>query len=179
MKSKIIKLCMYISTIITAIFMIASHIFNSINVLKCLSTIATISECIVFIYCKWLWRVKTLNLWKIKDLNGEWECILKYNYNNENKEKITRITIKQDLFGIQVNMISNETNSWSIVASIERDHDREYLVYAYKTETKPEYRELNRDQLGAVKLMIKDVRNMEGEYWTNNKTVGTMFLKKI
>ena len=53
----------------------------------------------------------------------------------------------------------------------------EYLIYTYKTETKYAHREHNRDQWGSAKLNIKG-DYLEGEYWTNNNTKGSMTLRK-
>ena len=179
MKKNLVKFSVYVVVSITFIMTVILHFFKSLDLLKCLSFIATSSEILVIIYFKFLWKIKKLNFFKIVNLNGKWDCELEYDYPEGVKhKKNTTIVIRQDLFGIQVNMDSNETNSYSIIADIEKDRDREYLVYAYKTETKFDYREHNRDQLGGVKLLINDNQNMEGEYWTNNKTLGSMKLKK-
>lgn len=178
MKRNFIKFCLYTSLIVTIVSTIFIDKNNANDVIKMLTKIISVSEFIIIVYCKWGWKILFLNFFKVKNLNGVWECTLQYNYANENRVKVTNIIIKQDLFGIQINMTSDETASCSINASIEREHGIEYLIYTYKTETKLIYREQNRDQFGAAKLLIKDINTMEGEYWTNNRTIGTMKLTK-
>lgn len=179
MKKKIIKLTIYIFAFISMIVSFISILIDSITFLKCLSSIITITEILVIIYCKYLWKYKYLNFFKIKNLNGEYECTINTNYPNIHNEIKTKIIINQDLFDIQVNMTSKETKSYSIISDIEKNHSREYLLYTYKTETNAEYREHNRDQFGSVRLYIDDLDNLEGEYWTNNNTQGLIKLIKI
>ena len=178
MERKTVKLSIYIAIGITIITTIVLHFENSTNILKSVSTIATIAEILIFAYCKWLWRWKFLKIWKIKNINGTWDCILKYKYDNTDCQKKVSITIKQDLFGIQINMMSDETNSYSVNSCILNDHDRDYLIYTYKTETNFEHRDHNRDQWGGAKLLIINSNSLTGEYWTNNKTKGSMQLTK-
>ena len=178
MERKIVKFSIYIAIGITILTTIVLHIENSTNIVKSMSTIATIAEILIFIYCKWLWKCKLFNFWKIKNLNGNWDCVLKYKFGEHECQKNVSITIKQDLFGIQINMMSDETNSYSVTSCILNDHDREYLIYTYKTETNIEYRDHNRDQWGGAKLQIIDNSSLVGEYWTNNKTKGAMKLTK-
>ncbi len=158
------------------ILAIYSHFDDSKEILKKLLKVPPIAEFLIIIYCKYLWRIKIFSFFSnVKDLNGIWDCIIKYE--NQSKEKTCEVKIKQDLFGIEISMRTDETNSWSVTSSIEFYHDTYYLVYVYKTETNKEYREKNRDQYGAVKLLI-DNNKMKGEYWTNNKTDGVMELVK-
>ena len=175
MKKEFINICLWISFGISSIIALYFHLDDSREVIKNLSKVPAIAELIIVTYCKWLWRIKWLNFLKVKNLNGVWDCVIKYKFEGKNREKTCKLKIKQDLFGIQVNMNTDETNSWSVTASIESNHDNHYLIYVYKTETKKEYRDNNRDQYGAVKLLIND-NTMSGEYWTNNKTDGIMEL---
>lgn len=175
MKKDFIKLCLWISFIISLIIAVYFDFNASKEIIKYLSNVPAIAELIIIVYCKWLWQIKILNFLKVKNLNGTWDCTIKYNFHNEYRQKDCKVKIKQDLFGIQVNFNTDETNSWSVTASIESNHENHYLVYVYKTETKKEYRDGNRDQYGAVRLLIEGDK-MSGEYWTNNKTDGIMEL---
>lgn len=175
MKKDFIKACVWISFIISSIVALYFHFNDSKEIIKNLSKVPAISEFIILLYCKCLWKVKILNFMKVKNLNGVWDCVIKYKPEDECKKKTCKLKIKQDLFGIQVNMNTDETNSWSITASIESKHENHYLIYIYKTETKKEFRDNNRDQYGAAKLLINE-NTMSGEYWTNNKTDGVMEL---
>lgn len=175
MKKEFIKVCLWISFFISLIIAIYFDFNDSKEIIKYLSNVPAIAELIIIVYCKWLWQIKILNFLKVKNLNGTWDCTIKYNFQNEYRQKECKVKIKQDLFGIQVNFNTDETNSWSVTASIESNHENHYLVYVYKTETKKEYRYGNRDQYAAVRLLIEGDK-MSGEYWTNNKTDGIMEL---
>lgn len=177
MKKDFIKVCVWISFIISSIVALYFHFNDSKEIIKSLSKVPAISEFIILLYCKCLWKIKILNFMKVKNLNGVWDCVIKYKFEGECKEKYCKLNIKQDLFGIHVNMNTDETNSWSVTASIESNHENHYLIYVYKTETKKEFRDKNRDQYGAVRLLIDD-NKMSGEYWTNNHTDGSMIISR-
>lgn len=178
MNKPLIKITIYIVAGITLIICLLSIIFPSITVVKYISSIATISEVLIILYCKFLWKIRFLNFLKIKNLNGEWNCKISYKYNGIYGEKDTVVSIKQDLFEIQINMSTDEVSSYSISSAIISEHNRNYLVYTYRTEALKEVRDKNRDQWGTAKLNIEDGK-MIGEYWTNNKTDGTMLLVKV
>lgn len=178
MEQKLLKICVWIVIIVTAIFTVLTYTSDSLALLKILSTVASISEILIVSYCNCLWKL--INFLGIPRIYGEWKCSIIYEDKKTKKElrKETKVSIRQNVFNVRVNLDSDETNSYSILGRIETEHDRKYLVYVYKTSTKKEFREKNRDQLGSAKLMIKDVNNLEGEYWTNNYTNGRMQLIK-
>lgn len=173
MKEKlIIKISIYITCLIVGIFFIASLIWNSINFLKVLSGIATVSYILIFIYCKYLWklRIRKNTLSKIPNLNGNWDAIIKY----KDCKKNTTIKIKQDLFSIQVSLKSDETNSFSLVANILEDHGKMYLIYTYITDPNQEFRDNNPIQWGTAKLDISNLEDINGYYWTTRGTQGSI-----
>ena len=181
MTKKLVKLAIYITCILFIAVCLLSYLSDNIVPLKVVSTIASISDILIIVYCKWLWRIKFLNFFKHNDLNGKWECKIVFdsgiNYDAGEKKSIWEI--KEDLFGIQINMDTNEINSYSVAATIIKEHEKTSLLYMYKTEPSKEFRGKNPDKWGATKLNIKSNDIMEGEYWTNGKTAGRLLLKKI
>lgn len=177
MNAKImIKISIYVTCSMVAVVFVASLFLNSISVLKWLSGIASGANIIVIIYCKVLWKYRILNLplSKTPNLNGIWNFIIKYS----NGEKTTNVEIKQDLFGIQVNLQSDETNSSSLVANILEERGKMYLIYTYITDPKQKVRDKNPVQWGTAKIDITDLNNISGYYWTTQGTQGSIEMIK-
>lgn len=177
MNAKImIKISIYVTCAMIGVVFGASLIWNSINVLKWISGIATGANVVVIFYCKVLWKyhIFKLPLSKTPNLNGKWNFIIKYS----NGEKTTNVGIKQDLFGIQVNLQSDETNSSSLVANILEERGKRYLIYTYITDPKQEVRDKNPVQWGTAKIDITDLNNARGYYWTTQGTQGSIEIAK-
>lgn len=178
MKTKlVIKISIYVTCAMIAIVFLSSLIWDSINLLKWLSGVATGANVLVVLYCKLLWKfhIWKLPLSKTPNLNGEWISSITYS----SGEKITKIKIKQDLFGIQVNLESDEIDSVSLVASILEEHGKRYLIYTYTTDPKQEFRDKNPVQWGTAKIDITDLNDVTGYYWTTRGTQGSMKMEKV
>lgn len=176
----IIKISIYTTCICFAALCIFSFFFPEINILKSISTVAAVANALVIIYCKLAWKIqiKKIKFSSIPNLNGKWECIIKYNFDGKDREKISEVNIEQDLFGINVILITDEIKSNAITASIINEHGSKYLIYTYRTTPKQDVRDKNPIQYGTAKIDISDINNVYGEYWTTRKTQGMMYLKK-
>ena len=180
MTKKLIKISIYVTCSLFIIVCVLSYLNSNIIPLKVVTTVASAAEILVVLYCKFLWKIKFLNFFKKKNLNGKWDCNIIYDAGNvyDAGEKNCVLIIKQDLFDIQVNMDTDEIKSYSIAATLLKSHENTSLYYVYKTEPSKDNREKNPDKWGTAKLDIKD-DNMDGEYWTNGKTAGRMIARKV
>ena len=197
MKRALIKSTIYVACLLFLAVTIVSYAFPFIDPIKYLSTISSIAYLLILIYCKWGWRIHIgkLSFSPTPDLNGKWAVVIRYKNSEGNLlEKNCEAQIKQDLFGIQVNLKTNEISSHSICAEIIKDHEIQYLYYTYITDPTAEYRKNNPSQFGTAKIEIpeldlkysnkldktakKKVQKMEGDYWTNAQTSGRLIFEK-
>lgn len=57
MEQKLLKICVWIVIIVTAIFTVLTYTSDSLALLKILSTVASISEFLIVSYCNCLWKL--------------------------------------------------------------------------------------------------------------------------
>lgn len=198
MKQSLIKIAVYVACALFWLVSILSLIFSFIDPIKYISTISSIAYLLILIYCKWGWKIciGKLRLSPIPNLNGEWNVTIKYtNDEGQSAEKTCFARIRQDLFGIQVNLKTNEITSHSVCAELIKDHEIQYLYYVYVTDPISKYRKNNPSQFGTAKIEIPETGlerlekidhsadktdfTMEGDYWTNAQTKGRLIFDKI
>jgi SMODS-associating 2TM, beta-strand rich effector domain len=169
------------------LFLFTQNLQN-INFEKAISNISTtisINIIVWTIFIKWLWKWKIFYPWLVQfpNLSGEWEGIIKSNWD---KEKITEIPltviIYQNFFNIQVKIKTEESKSYSIGASFDIDKDRgqQQLFYSYLNTPNSSVRNRSEIHYGSTILNFDgcNVKELEGEYWTSRETTGEIKLRK-
>lgn len=129
------------------------------------------------LYAKWLWRFNPLV--KIPKLNSKYKGIIKYNFNNKDGQKNIKLEIKQTLFSIKVKAITDINRSRTITGSIALEGDEYYLYYVYITDPSSVELKGNSIQYGTCRLLLEDVNNLNGKYWTTSRTIGDIELTKL
>lgn len=98
-----------------------------------------------------------------------------------NKKKVKAdVLIKQTFTSIYVMMESKESKSTSKNGLLEKEDGTEQVILSYVYDNFPNVQIRNRSQIhiGAVRLVVKDKNTIEGEYWTDRKSVGMMLLTR-
>lgn len=133
----------------------------------------------------WSWRI--FQGWYVNrpDLRGTWKVELKSNWiNPETNEPIPPIiayaVIRQTLISLSLRLMTKESRSKLIAHSIEKEEDGVYRLAAiYRNEPKIELQG-DRSEIhhGSLSLEIHGdpVDLMEGHYWTDRGTKGSMKL---
>lgn len=150
-----------------------------------ISTAISINIIIWLIFISWAWKWKLFYPWLVKtpNLSGDWEGIIKSNWNNGELEPIpTEVYINQSFFHIQVRVKTGESRSYSIGASFDIDMERGYqqLFYSYLNTPKPGIRGRSEIHYGSTLLNFEGfkINEMEGEYWTSRETTGEIEIKR-
>ena len=161
---------------------------EKINFEKALSNISTtisINIIVWTVFIKWLWKWNIFYPWMVQfpNLSGEWEGIIKSNWNDDtNLEIPISIVIDQNFFNIQIKIKSEESKSYSIGASFDIDKDRghQQLFYSYLNTPNSSVRNLSQIHYGSTILNFDGfkVNELEGEYWTSRETTGEIKLKR-
>lgn len=170
------------------VLFLSTQNLDSINFEKALSNISTtisINIIIWTIYIKWLWKWKIFYPWFIQfpDLSGEWEGIVKSNYQEKQNEEIPiTVIIYQNFFNIQVKIKTFESKSYSIGATFDIDKERgqQQLFYSYLNTPNSSVRNRSEIHYGSTILNFDgcNVKELEGEYWTSRETTGEIKLNK-
>lgn len=137
-------------------------------------------------FMQWGWRWKWLQGWLVPfpDLNGTWEGKLKTNWTNSDgktPEPISVIlTIRQSFGHISCVMRTAEMESHSYAEGfcIDRERQVRQLCYSYTSRPSVSLRDRSTPHDGTMLFNIlgQPIQKLEGEYWTQRQTTGTVTL---
>jgi hypothetical protein len=135
---------------------------------------------------KWGWRWKWLQGWLVPfpDLNGTWQGQIETNWKDAQGKTPGPIpvilTINQTFGQISCVMRTAEMESHSYLEGfcIDKDAQVRRLCYSYTSRPKVTLRDRSTPHDGTTLLNIigKPVHKLEGEYWTQRQTTGTIAL---
>lgn len=141
-----------------------SYISNSVAVVSAIS----------FFYVNWGWRLNPFE--KLPKLKKKYTGTLKYNYKNKPGEKPIELKIKQTLFSIKVISRTDINKSSTIIGNIVMENDEYVLYYSYRTS--PDLMIKNNPiQHGTCRIILDEIKELKGCYWTDRNTTGDMLLK--
>lgn len=148
-----------------------------------LTTSITITAFIVTAFVSFAWRWRIFRGWFVPypNLNGDWEGSITFDYEGKERTRKIKMQIKQTFTCIIVDLVTNESKSKNFCGSFNIDKNREIkqLIYSYLNEPDVKYRDRSPLHYGTTKLdILPDNKTMEGEYWTDRGTKGSIKLKK-
>ncbi len=148
--------------------------------------VVTADLLLIGFFMKWGWRFKYLQGWLVTfpDLNGTWQGQIQTNWKDaEGKTPgpiAVILTIKQTFGHVSCVMRTAEMESHSYAEGFCIDNERQVrqLCYSYTSKPIASLRERSMPHDGTIlfKIIGKPVRKLEGEYWTQRKTTGTVIL---
>lgn len=121
-------------------------------------------------YEKWLWRINPLD--KTPKLHKQYTGILKSDYDNVQRQ--AKLNIKQSMLSVYVSLITEESSSNSIAASIDSILGENQLIYCYLNTPKSEFRNRSEIHYGTAVFSLVDPVHLTGRYYTDRKTSGDM-----
>ena len=148
--------------------------------------VVTVDLILIGLFVKWVWRWKYLQGWLVPfpDLNGTWQGIIQTSWKDTDNISpgpiSTILTIKQTFGHISCVMRTGEMESHSYVEGFSLDPEKQIrkLCYSYTSRPKTSVRDRSTPHDGTMLFNIigKPVMKLEGEYWTQRKTTGTITL---
>lgn len=159
----------------------------NVEALKKLPDVVMIYAVLLFVFTKWIWRMRFLQGWLVPfpDLEGTWEGTLQTTWIDPKTKKSPApipliLVIRQSFDLISCVMYTKESSSHSTAASFMKEDDSgiKRLTYVYSNRPDASIRERSAVHDGAAILTIasKPKKKLEGEYWTNRKTTGSINL---
>lgn len=121
-------------------------------------------------YEKLLWRINPLE--KSPKLAKCYKGTLKSSY--ANIERSATLKIKQSFTSVHVTLITDESRSNSLSASVDEILGEMQLTYCYLNTPKTAYRDRSAIHYGTARLTITGPGRLEGQYYTDRKTIGDM-----
>lgn len=167
------------------LFITSTPLEINLEAIKKLPDVVTVYSILLFLFVKWGWRIPQLQGWLVPfpDLEGTWEGTLKTTWVDPKTKKIPDpipliLTIRQSFNSISCVMYTKESNSYSTTANfiLEDDSGIKRLSYVYANRPEASIRDKSAVHDGAAILTIisRPKRRLEGEYWTNRKTTGSI-----
>lgn len=160
---------------------------NFLDVLRLIPIVATADGVAYFVFTAWLWRWKHLQGWLIPfpDLNGTWQGHIQTNWEDAEGETPgpipTVLTVKQTFGRMSCVMRTREMESHSYLEGfcIDKDAQIRRLCYSYTSKPKAALRDRSTPHDGTILFNIigNPVSKLEGEYWTQRHTTGTITLR--
>lgn len=160
----------------------------SLNFIKPFSAVVGLIMLLVTLFNKFLWSWSIFKGWYVKrpDLRGSWKVELKSNWTNpDNGNGIESIygyvVIRQTLTSLSLRLMTSESKSILVAYNIEPQEDEGLykLIGVYRNEPKIELQGLRSEiHYGSISLEIhgSPVYELEGHYWTDRGTKGSMKL---
>lgn len=159
---------------------------NFVEFMRPIPTVVTIVLILVAIFVKWLWRWKHLQGWLVPfpDLNGTWQGYIQTHWKNAEGKAPDQIpavlTIRQTFGRISCVMRTAEMESHSYLEGfcIDAEAQVRQLCYSYTSKPKTALRSRSTPHDGTMLFNIvgNPVRKLEGEYWTQRQTTGSVTL---
>lgn len=148
---------------------------------------AVILELIIFLFVAYGWRklwssYPVLNQWVYPDLNGEWIASIHWKRGKDSGTKMAKAHIKQDLFRLNMELISDESESETLMVVPKKDPEssRPLLYYVYRNESKQGVEKPQPPHKGAaiLKLDHSNINVLKGNYFTDRATKGHIELTR-
>lgn len=157
------------------------------EVMRLIPTVATIDGLAYAVFAKWLWRWRALQGWLVPfpDLNGTWTGSILSEWTDESGRRAKPIpvmlTIEQRFAGMSCVMRTAEMESRSYAESLSVDPNDQVkrLCYTYTSRPKQALRDRSTPHDGTIVFSLTGtpVDRLEGEYWTQRGTRGTVSLR--
>lgn len=139
------------------------------------NSVAVVSALSIF-YVNLGWRFNPFE--KIPRLKKQYKGVLKFNYKSKPGEKPIELKIKQTLFSINITSKTDINKSSTIIGSIVLENDEYVLYYNYRTS--PDLAVKNNPiQHGTCRIILDNIKELKGCYWTDRNTTGDIILKPM
>lgn len=180
MKSKMEALIKLSGIIVLVIFIILYKLKMPESVLEYWDLILEstgYSVIAIVVYERYLWKYNPFV--KIPRLKKKYTGILSYNYKGRFGEKNVEIEIKQSFLSTDVKLKSDEISSKTITSDLVEENGEFVIYYTYITNPLSRCSDENPIQVGTCKLVIDNINDIRGNYWTNRKTIGDLHFHSI
>jgi len=173
-----------LAALVWGTLLFASGVSVSPAWLKPVTMVAGVLTAAVAIFDRWLWHLPLLHPWfvALPDIRGTWKGEIVATWVDPETDKArppieAYLVIRQTYATISMRMITNQSSSELLAASIVRDIDGNYrVVGTYRNTPGIMYRPTSPIHFGSLLLEVIGLppRRLQGHYWTDRSTVGEL-----
>lgn len=170
----------------TLLYISKTSMVINLDSLKQLPTVVTIYATLSYIFTTWLWRMPVWQGWLVPypDLQGTWQGEVRLAGKDPDSGLSVPVpvvlVIKQTLSSLSVTMHTITSDSYSNAAQFNRNADGTLrLTYNYTNRPKAAVRDrfTIHDGAAILRVLLHPKRCLEGEYWTNRRTMGSISVR--
>ena len=126
---------------------------------------------------RWLWRtIPALSRWVYPDMGGKWKITINWQKEGDHGTVEAKAIIRQDFLRISMEVISNRSESVTLIAEPRKDQESgtPLLYYVYLVTPLLIGDEAGSPYFGAARLRFSEGKGEElsGNYWTSKQTNG-------
>lgn len=148
------------------------------NVISYVGEAIAIGLIIVKVFDLWIWKWKIIQrIHRVPVLKKEYNGKLTSSFDNKNYKGA--LSINQTFTKLSIKFKSNESSSYSIVASIIDKNDTNQLIYTYQNDPKANIQKRSPIHYGTAILSVDNVSKIEGNYFTGRGTFGYMVFTAV
>lgn len=171
-----LKNCLkYIIAPAILLFISLNNIFPNIEVLDLIDIVVTIVILVFVFYIKYLWRFNPFE--KIPKIFGTYD--VKFVSTHDKKIRKMKMVINQTLYQTKIKIITEESESVSIVSNIKKINGEWKLIYTYENIPKMLERKHSNIHYGTCILSIENKKISSGYYYTDRNTKGDITFNLI
>lgn len=130
---------------------------------------------LAFLYEKYLWRFDKIA--RIPVVQGRYNGYLISTW--DEKKRQSSLEIKQTLFSLSIIMRTEESRSTPVFATITKKNGETQIIYSYLNTPKAKVRCRSEIHYGSAILFMGEKGILEGSYYTDRKTNGDLYFKKV
>ncbi len=133
---------------------------------------------IMAIFNKWAWRWKVVRYFHdVPVFSKKYRGTFISNYDHQRRHG--EIFIAQTFLSVSVRLKTEESSSRSIVATLHKTQSVDRLIYTYQNEPRAEIRSRSPIHYGTAILDITNSSILEGNYYTDRNTSGSMKFEAV
>lgn len=126
---------------------------------------------------KYIWKcIPILNEWLFPDINGLWTVEIHWTWGEKKGIKKGEVIIKQNIFSLSMELITDESESETLVAIPKKNSEsgRLQLYYIYRNIPKATTQLQSHIGTAILKFSPKNLSLLEGNYFTDRNTKGVL-----
>lgn len=157
------------------------------KILECVYSVfryASVAICytalFMWLFNKWLWRWKPLNLLSggMPVLGKKYKGKIRFHWNDREQERDSDINIEQTFLMVSVKLGTDESFSNSVTATIKEENGSKMLIYTYLNTPRAEIQNRSAIHYGTAMLNVDDPKHLTGNYYTSRLSCGSMEFKE-
>jgi len=180
-----LKALLAVAAVVWGVLLLKAGVHLEQRLFEPIPTVAGVVLVVAGVFDRYLWRWRVWRPWLVQrpDVRGTWRSTLTQTHGADGavaaEPRTVYFAIRQTFSTLTVRLISDESASQSLSASIARSEDGLYrILVVYNNQPRLAVRDSSPVHLGAMALDVHEVApaTLSGQYWTDRRSMGEVRL---